>query len=64
MILLGLMGVLPTMPDLVTFGVSPSLVALRFGLGEEIFRGGSSTHRGCRKLAYDVRGGKWLPAAS
>jgi hypothetical protein len=50
LILLGLLNVLPSMPDLVVFCVNPFLVALRFGLGEQLFRGGSSRHLGHRKL--------------
>jgi hypothetical protein len=41
--------VLLTMPDLVTLFVDPSLVAIGFGLSEQLFRSGSSTHLGHRK---------------
>lgn len=34
------------MSDLVAFRMSPSLVAVRFGFGEQLFHGGSSTHLG------------------
>jgi hypothetical protein len=41
----GLLHVLLPMPDLVTLSARPSLVALGFGLGVQLFRSGSSTHR-------------------
>ena len=45
----GLFHVLLTMPDLVPLFVDPSLVAIGFGLGEQLFRSSSSTHLGHRK---------------
>ncbi len=41
----GLLHVLLSMSDSVTFSARPSLVASSFGLGEELFCRGSSTHR-------------------
>jgi len=54
----GLFHVLLTMPDLVTLSVDPSLVAIGFGLSEQLFRSGSSTHLGYRKSGRRyVKGG-------
>jgi hypothetical protein len=51
LILLRLFHVLLSMSDLVAFCMSPPLVAVRFGFGEQLFHGGSSTHLGERKAA-------------
>jgi hypothetical protein len=57
LILDGLLYVLFTMPDLVTLLVDPSLVAIGFGLSEQLFRSGSSTHLEHRKSGRrNVRG--------
>ena len=54
LILLRLFHVLLSMSNLVAFCMSPSLVAVRFGFGEQRFHGGSSTHLGEGKVASDV----------
>jgi hypothetical protein len=43
------------MPDSVTFSARPSLIALGFGLGEQLFRSGLSTHH--KTGDAEVRGG-------
>jgi hypothetical protein len=47
--------VLPTMPDLVTMFVDPSLVAIGFGLSEQLFYCGSSAH-----LEHEKSGGRYV----
>ena len=64
LILLGLIDVFPSMPDLVMFCVSPFLVAPRFGLSEKLFRGGLSTHLGRRKLVLEGVRRNRFPAAN
>ena len=55
LILLRLFHVLLSMSDLIAFCVSASLVAVRFGFGEQLFHGCSSTHLEKGKAALDVR---------
>ena len=64
LILLGLLDVLPSMPDLVVFGVRPLLIALRFGLGEQLFGRGASGHLGCREGLPEGRRRNWRPTGS
>lgn len=54
LILLRLFHVLFSMSNLVAFCMSSSLVTVRFGFGEQLFHGGSSTHLGDWKVASDV----------
>ena len=52
------------MPDSVPLFVEPSLVAIGFGLGEELFRSGSSTHLGHRKPGERVSEDGLAPTAT
>ena len=56
LIQLRLFHVLLSMSDLVAFCMSPSLIAVRFGFGEQLFHGGSSTHLRKGKVALDRYG--------
>ena len=64
LVLNDLLDMLLSVSDLVTFCVSPSLVAFGFSLGEQLFRGGLSTHLRHRERVQSVGGGNCPPAAS
>jgi len=63
LILLSLIYVLLSMPDLVAFYISPSLITVSFSPGSQLFRGGSSSHLEHRKSDSDGYGRAWPTAA-
>jgi hypothetical protein len=61
----GLLHVLLTMPDSIMLFVHPSLVAIGFGLSEQLIRSGSSTHLGHKKSGgMQVKGARARAARS